>query len=130
VKWIGFAGQAVSVGGWPTFASWQRWELTLAASEIFILASPHCLRMRPLLRKQNSDSCSTATVPDEMQVVRAVIAPGMVTKPDYSYQQGKAVTADLAVPTFTKNVKVGQPPGLASGLFYSLYLLRQRLEFF
>jgi hypothetical protein len=32
------------------------------------------------------------------------------TKPAYSRLQRKAVTADLAVPTFTKDVKVGQPP--------------------
>jgi hypothetical protein len=32
------------------------------------------------------------------------------TKRAYSCLQRKAMTADLAVPIFTKNVKVGQPP--------------------
>jgi hypothetical protein len=35
------------------------------------------------------------------------------TKAAYSCPQRKAVTSDLDVPTFTKNVKVGQPPAFA-----------------
>jgi hypothetical protein len=42
---------------------------------------------------------------------RVQLAPGMVgRKASLFVQARKAVTADLDVPTFTKNVKVGQPP--------------------
>jgi hypothetical protein len=42
---------------------------------------------------------------------RVQLAPDMVgRKASLFVQARKAVTADLDVPTFTKNVKVGQPP--------------------
>jgi uncharacterized repeat protein (TIGR03803 family) len=45
-----------------------------------------------------------------MQLIGAVIAPGMVGhQASLSCLQRKAATADLVVPTFTTNVKVGQP---------------------
>jgi predicted RNA-binding Zn-ribbon protein involved in translation (DUF1610 family) len=52
-----------------------------------------------------------ATASDERQLLRAMIAPRMMGhgRELSCRRKRKAVTSDPIVPTFTKNVKVGQP---------------------
>jgi hypothetical protein len=83
---------------------------------VFVLAA---MIVKRQLRPRRLDA--TVTNGDD-GIVQAVSQPplkpknglsGPPAEPAYSCSQQKAVTADLAVPTFTENVKVGQPPASA-----------------
>ena len=93
------AAVASRMAGWPTFTFFVKVGTYEAGVGIFVLASAdRLMRTAPLLRKHSSDSLPRRTV-----------------------------TADLVVPTFTKNVKVGQP---AKPLYSRVSLAKNESRFF